>query len=75
MRKRRCADCAFYQKVTDRYYDGCDAGPMPTRPNDPKCLLFRPKPKPKGEGLKAKGKWRKLKNLITRKEGFSPRGQ
>ena len=66
MRKRRCADCAFYQKVIDRYYDGCDAGPMPTRPNDPKCLLFRPKPK--GEGLKAKGKWRKLKNLITRKE-------
>ncbi len=41
MRKRRCADCAFYQKVTDRYYDECDAGPMATRPNDPKCMFFK----------------------------------
>ena len=68
MRKRRCADCAFYQKVTDRYYDECDAGPMSTRPNDPKCLLFRPKSK--DEGQKAKGKWRKLKNFRIRKEKY-----
>ena len=64
MRKRRCADCAFYQKVTDRYYDGCDAGPMPTRPNDPKCLLFRPK-----LGTKNNVKMKKFKNVrFLRKE-------
>lgn len=41
MRKHRCADCRFYRKVERQYYGECDAGPMATRPKDPKCMFFK----------------------------------
>ena len=42
MRKRRCANCAYYHKVEDWYYDECMQGPMTTLPDDPACCMFEP---------------------------------
>ena len=41
MRKRRCANCAYYHKVEDWYYDECMQGPMTTLPDDPACSMYK----------------------------------